>query len=392
MPPVGYQASAVKAIRASANAGLNGAAKLLWSRQRPLDAQRVCIYRIGNIGDTACAIPAMHAIRRAYPDANLTLLTSPGKTGSVGARELLDGVSWIDEIVVYDAEDIATSRGRLALIRDLRARQFDVWIELPAVATSLATQFRNLAVARAVGARWGFGWRYEPRIAAQAQSAAGDFPDEVDRLLALVQEAGFVGSGDDFPLELSDSTRRTVTGLLDHAGITAADLVIAFAPGAKLEPNRWPSERFIEVGKSLAARGCRIVILGGASEAPMCERIASAIGRNAASLAGKTTVRESCEVLARCAMLICNDSGVQHLAAAVGTPCVSLFTRREFPGMWWPHGPQHQVLMKNVECHTCFLDVCPHDNKCIKAIGVDEVIAAAGRVLTRLPNSKPQVA
>jgi ADP-heptose:LPS heptosyltransferase len=392
MPPAGYQASAVHAIRASADAGLNGAARLLWPRRRPLDAQRVCIYRIGNIGDTACAIPAMHAIRRAYPGAHLTLLTSPGKTGSVGARELLDGVSWIDEIVVYHAEDIATSHGRLELIRDLRARQFDVWIELPAVAASLVTQFRNLAVARAVGVRWGFGWRYEPRIAAQAQSQAGDFPDEVDRLLALVREAGFAGSGDDFPLELSDSTRETVTGLLDQAGVTAAELVIAFAPGAKLEPNRWPLERFIEVGKNLAARGCRIVVLGGASEAPMCERIASAIGRNAASLAGKTTVRESCEVLTRCAMLICNDSGVQHLAAAVGTPCVSLFTRREFPGMWWPHGPQHQVLMENVECHTCFLDVCPHDNKCIKAIGVDEVIAAAGPVLARLPSSKPQVA
>jgi len=392
MPPAGYQASAVHAIRASANAGLNGAARLLWPRRRPLDAQRVCIYRIGNIGDTACAIPAMHAIRRAYPGAHLTLLTSPGKTGSVGARELLDGVSWIDEIVVYHAEDIATSHGRLELIRDLRARQFDVWIELPAVAASLATQFRNLAVARAAGVQWGFGWRYEPRFAAQSQSQAGDFPDEVDRLLALVREAGFAGSGDDFLLELSDSTRETVTGLLDQAGVTPAELMIAFAPGAKLEPNRWPVERFIEVGKNLAARSCQIVVLGGASEAPMCERIASAIGRNAASLAGKTTVRESCEVLTRCAMLICNDSGVQHLAAAVGTPCVSLFTRREFPGMWWPHGPQHQVLMENVECHTCFLDVCPHDNKCIKAIGVDEVIAAAGRVLTRLPNSKPQVA
>ena len=90
--------------------------------------------------------------------------------------------------------------------------------------------------------------------------------------------------------------------------------MIAFAPGAKLEPNRWPVDRFIEVGKSLAARGYAIVVLGGASDAAMCERIAKAIGRNAASLAGKTTVRDSCEVLARCAMLVCNDSGVQHLA------------------------------------------------------------------------------
>jgi ADP-heptose:LPS heptosyltransferase len=392
MPLARQQALAARALRASANAILRGAARCAWPRRRPIDAMRVCIYRIGNIGDTACAIPAMHAIRRAYPAAHLTLVTSPGKAGSIGARELLDDVSWIDEIVVYHAEDIATARGRLELVRSLRARKFEVWIELPVVAAPLATLFRNLIVARSAGARWGFGWRYEPRFAAPSQTLFNDFPDEVDRLLEIVRTAGFAGEDTDFPLELTDSNARTVTDLLDQAGVAASDLMIAFAPGAKLEPNRWPVDRFIEVGNSLSTRGYRIVVLGGSSEVPMCDRIAKAVGRNAVSLAGKTSVRESCEVLARCAMLVCNDSGVQHLAAAVGTPCVSLFTRREFPGMWWPHGPQHEVLMKDVECHTCFLDACPYDNKCIKAIGVDEVIVAAGRVLARHPDAKPQVA
>ena len=388
------QALAARALRASANAILRCAARCAWPRRRPnpIDAKRVCIYRIGNIGDTACAILAMYAIRRAYRGAHLTIVTSPGKAGSVGARELLEGVSWIDEIIVYHAEDIATARGRLELVRNLRARRFDVWIELPVVAAPLATLFRNLMVARSAGVRWGFGWRYEPRFAAPAQTLANNFPDEVDRLLEIVRAAGFAGDDAEFPLELSESNRRTVNELLDDAGVASSDLMIAFAPGAKLEPNRWPVDRFIEVGSSLAARGYRIVVLGGSSDVPMCERIAKAIGRNAGSLAGKITIRDSCEVLARCAMLVCNDSGVQHLAAAVGTPCVSLFTRREFPGMWWPHGPQHEVLMKDVECHTCFLDACPYDNKCIKAIGVDEVIAAAARVLARHPDSKPQVA
>jgi lipopolysaccharide heptosyltransferase II len=392
MPLARQQALAARAIRSSANAILQGAARSAWPRRRPLEAERVCIYRIGNIGDTTCAIPAMHAIRRAYPAAHLTLVTSPGKAGSVGARELLDGVSWLDEIVVYHAEDIATARGRLELVRNLRARKFDVWIELPVVAAPLATLIRNLIVARSAGVRWGFGWHYEPRFAARSQTLFRDFPDEVDRLIAIVRAAGFASDDAEFPLELNDSNRRSVTALLDQAGIAGAEPMIAFAPGAKLEPNRWPVDRFIEVGESLAARGYAIVVLGGASEAAICERIAKSIGRNTASLAGKTTVRDSCEVLARCAILVCNDSGVQHLAAAVGTPCVSLFTRREFPGMWWPHGPQHEVLLKDVECHTCFLDSCPHDNKCIKAIGVDEVIAAVGRVLARQPSSKPQVA
>lgn len=392
MPLARQQALAAQALRASANATLNGAARCLWPRRRPLDAAHVCIYRIGNIGDTACAIPAMYAIRRAYPRAHLTLVTSPGKAGAVGARELFEDVSWLDEIVVYHSEDIATARGRLDLIRKLRAQNFDVWIELPVVAASLFTLFRNMLAARSAGARWGFGWRYEPRFAARAQSEFAVFPDEVKRLLEIVRAGGFAAFDGDFPLELNESNRRTVTELLDNAGLASAEVLVAFAPGAKLEPNRWPADRFIEVGQSLAARGCSIVVLGGVSDAPMCERIADAIGLNAASLAGKTTVRGSCEVLERCATLICNDSGVQHLASAVGTPCVSLFTRREFPGMWWPRGPQHQVLLKNVECHTCFLDACPFDNKCIKAIGVDEVIAAAQRVVARRPDSGTQVA
>jgi ADP-heptose:LPS heptosyltransferase len=392
MPLAKQQALAAQALRRSANAILNGAARCLWPRRRPQDAQRVCIYRIGNIGDTACAISAMYAIRRAYPRAHLTLLTSPGKAGAIGARELLEGVSWLDEIVVYNSEDIATARGRLDLIRNLRTRNFDVWIELPVVAASLLTQFRNMAVARSVGAQWGFGWRYEPRFAARAQTEFAEFPDEVDRLLEIIRAAGFAAHDSGFPLELSESNRQIVDELLHNAGVAAAEALVAFAPGAKLEPNRWPADRFIEVGKNLAARGCSVVVLGGASDAQMCGRIAKTVGPNAASLAGKITVRESCEVLARCAMLICNDSGVQHLASAVGTPCISLFTRREFPGMWWPHGRQNQVLMKNVECHTCFLDTCPFDNKCIKAIGIDEVIAAAEWVLARHRDSKTQVA
>jgi heptosyltransferase III len=125
------------------------------------------------------------------------------------------------------------------------------------------------------------------------------------------------------------------------------------------------------------------LVLGGDSDAPLCEQIARAVGRGAVSLAGKTTVRETCAVLARSTMLVCNDSGVQHLAAAVGTPCVSLFSRRAFLRTWWPHGAGHEVLWKEVDCHSCFLDICPYDNKCVNLISAFEVMGAADRVLDR---------
>lgn len=377
-------------MRAAANAVLIGAAKCLWPRSRPLAAKRVCIYRIGNIGDIACAMPAMRAIRRAYPDAHLTLVTSPGKAGAAGARELLASAGWIDELVVYHSEDIATARGRLTLLGEMRARNFDVWIELPVVAAPLAALFRNMLVARLAGARWGFGWRYQRlRLFASAQSEFLLFPDEVDRLLDIVVGCGLTARSEDTLFDLNQTDRDHAADVLESSDLSGEG-IIGFAPGAKAEPNCWPAERFIEVGRYLASSGFKIVVLGGAADAQLCGKIAASIGRGAASLAGKSTLGESCGILARCALLICNDSGVQHLAASVGTPCVSIFSRRDFLGQWWPHGDAHEVLWRAVPCHTCLLELCPYDNKCIKLIEVADAISAAERVLARASNRKSE--
>ena len=222
---------------------------------------------------------------------------------------------------------------------------------------------------------------------------SSSFPTRSQRLLAIVRAAGIESSGAEFPLALDESVVSNATRLLEQAGLDQAGrgAMVAFAPGAKAAPNRWPGERFIEVGRRLVARGERIVILGGAGDVAICDDIASAIGSGAANLAGKTTVRESCEILRRCATVVCNDSGVQHLAAAVGTRCVSIFSCRDFRGKWRPHGAAHVVLRGEVECHTCMLDVCPFDNRCIKLVSVAEVSAAADRILDAARDATPPV-
>ena len=109
------------AIKRLANAMLRALARCLWPRPRPQSAARVCIYRIGNIGDMVCALPAIHAIRRAYPAAHLTLLTSPGKSGAPWAGELLEALDWLDEVSVYHSDDVAGWRKLLRFTRSLRA-------------------------------------------------------------------------------------------------------------------------------------------------------------------------------------------------------------------------------------------------------------------------------
>ncbi len=361
--------------------------RMLWPGARPLAPARVAIYRIGNIGDTACAVPALAAIRRTFPAAHITLITSPGARGLPGASELLAGAGTTDDIVTYYADEVANVRGRLALIRAMRVRRFDLWIELPVVAATFTTLVRNMIAARLGGARHGLGWRHDGlRLFARAQSEQIDFPPETARLLAMLAALGLIpadrpgavaaAASPPSPLAIGAVDHAAAARLLAAHGLNARPLVI-LAPGAKAPPNRWPPDRFAAVGAELASRGYALAILGGTDDRALAEDVARAIGYAAASFAGRTTVLESCAMLTRAALLICNDSGVQHLAALVGTPSVSLFSCRDFRGKWFPSGAHHVVLRKEVDCHTCFLDRCPRGNLCINLIEPAEVLDRA---------------
>src|SRR5271157_331871 len=326
----------VTALYAVANGSLACLRYCLWPRRRPREARRVCVYRVGNVGDCVCAVPTLYAVRRAYPKAHLTLLTSPGKRGLPGAKELLDGVDWLDEIIVYYAEDVAGLRARLRFVRELRRRAFDVWFEVPQSLTHFTTCVRNMIAARAAGPRWAYGWRLSTiKFAARTQSEFREAPNEVESLMQIVEGAGLQRVDPAFPLPIAEEHRRKVDQLLGTAERAGPPLV-AIGPGAKRSTNRWPIERFAEVARHAARRGFRIVVLGGAGELESCARIAEAAGSGAVNLAGRTSLPESCEVLRRCTLAICNDSGVQHLAAAVGKPSISLFSSWQIRGKFRP--------------------------------------------------------
>lgn len=338
---------------------------------------RVCVFRIGNVGDIACALPALRAVRLAYPNARLTLLSSPGLKGMPSAADVLAGATWVDEIRLYHAEDIDTLAKRMALLRELRARHFDVWIDLPNDLTPIARQLRDMAFARLAGAKWARGWRINTiRWAAQAQSEHLRFPNEVDRLLGIVRDAGFALQDVEFEFPRPHETTLRVDDLLRSAGLSS-DRLVAIAPGAKRSTNRWLPERFAAVGRLLVARGYAVVLIGEKPEADLCRKLAADIGGRSHSFAGDLTIGESSEVLRRCELAVCLDSGAQHLACAVGTACLSLFSFWQMRGKWHPYGNGNVVLQKWVQCHTCMQEECPNGNRCMKAIETDDVVNCA---------------
>lgn len=325
----------------------------------------------------------MYAVRRAYPNAHLTLMTSPGQKGLPGAWELLAEATWIDEVIVYYPVDLHTPQSWIKLIRNLRNQHYDICLELPSNLTRVRSAVRNMFIAFLTGVKWAYGWRISTiRWLAQTQSEQIEFPNEVDRLLAILHSIGIDTTGSTFPLPIGAAHQKGIDNLLEAKGILKQRL-IAIAPGAKRTTNIWPADRFSAVGQAFIRRGFQVIVLGGQSDRTLCQQVADGIGSGGHNLAGQTSLLDSCELLKRCRLVIANDSGVQHLATSVNTPCISLFSYRDIKGKWRPYGPQNVVLQKWVECHTCFLPTCPYENRCIKLIDTLEVIAAAEELLGR---------
>lgn len=370
------QAQIITILYGAANYFLEIIRKILWIRKRPIQASRICVYKIGNIGDIVCTIPSMYKIRQAYPNSHLTLLTSPGKRGMPGAKELLAGADWLDEIIVYYPDEIDNTTKGIKWLSDLRKKKIDIWIELPNDLATMQSSIRNLFLARLAGAKWGYGWRINTiKWAAKAQSEYLSFANEVERNLSILSEAGIDGGPVVFPLPIKNVHRNFVDYLFEENGIKGKSL-IALAPGAKRSTNLWPAERFAEIGDYLIGNGFEVLLLGGRNDEILCESIIGRMDHGGINLAGKSSLLETTEILKRCHLLVCNDSGVQHLASAVGTPCISIFSYWQLKGKWRPYGDQNTILQKWVECNTCYLETCPHDNECIKLIQVNEVIDA----------------
>jgi heptosyltransferase-2 len=179
-------------------------------------------------------------------------------------------------------------------------------------------------------------------------------------------------------LETTGVEDAQVYGLLAAAAATAADVIIGINPGATYgSAKRWYPDRFAAVADELAGRwGAKIVITGSRDEAAIAEEIAVLLKNPHVNLAGKTTVRELMAVIKRCSIFITNDSGPMHIAAAFGVPVVAVFGSTDNTTTY-PLSAGAVVVRKQVDCAPCMKRVCPTDHRCMQAVGVADVIAAA---------------
>jgi ADP-heptose:LPS heptosyltransferase len=327
-------------------------------------SRHVLVARLDNEGDVLLAGPAIRAV--AAGAARVTLLCGPRGTQ---AAALLPGV---DDVIVRRAEWIdphpePVERTSIdAFVDDLAARGFDEAIVLGSFHQSplpLALLLRMAAV---------------PRIAATSVDYPGSLLDvrhrisddvhEVERSLSLVGTLGYaLPGGDDGALRV----RRP-------GGAPAGDGYVVVHPGASVPARAWAPERNAALVRMLAALGRRVVVTGGPGERDLTARVADADG---VDLGGATDFAGLADVLANADCVVVGNTGPAHLAAAVGTPVVSLFAPTVPPVRWRPWRVAHELLFVDVPCAGCRARECPvPGHPCLGGVSVDEVAAAVGRL------------
>lgn len=339
-----------------------------------LAPRRIVVFRALQLGDMLCSVPALRALRAACPRAHIALAGLPWATDFVARYSML-----FDEHIIFPGahgfpEQDEDQRDLPAFLDAMQTRRFDLAIQFHGsggVANTLVDSFGARALA-------GFTQPGE----APPPGCYLPWPDtlpEPQRYLALMHALGARGGAlrDDalwFPLH--DADRTACADLMSHFGLEPERLVLVH-PGAQLPSRRWPAERFAAVADALAFDGWQIAVTGTAQERELTASVLGAMSQTAHHLAGETTLGALAALVGQARLVVCNDTGISHVAAAMRTPSVVIAsgsdTRR-----WAPlDRARHRVLADWPECRPCSFHTCPYGHPCALNVSAEQVAAVA---------------
>jgi heptosyltransferase-2 len=330
------------------------------------------------VGDAVMAIPALQAIRRTQPDAEMEILARPA------VADTYQGQPFANRILPFENSGRhAGMAGRRALLAELRAERFDSALLLQNAFEAAWLAWRARIPVRVGYARDGRSVFLTRSIPVPKE---GEIPrHESQYYLELLRRAGWIEksiyrAGDIPAVELivESSARDTAEAALRNAGATNGAWRCAIAPGASYGAAKcWPAERFAALADRLITDcGAEVILFGTPREKEIADRICSRMRARAISMVGRTTTRELPAMMAACSVFIGNDSGAMHVAAAVGLPVIGIFGSTD-PSGTAPLTSQFTLIQEHVSCSPCFLRKCPVDHRCMMRIEVDTVFRAA---------------
>jgi len=320
------------------------------------------------VGDAVMATPALAVIRTSFPGARITVAANPL------VAELFDFHPDCDQVLRFDKHLAHHGFGGFRrFCQVLRKERFDL-------AIFLQNAFEAAFMAVLAGIPRRAGYRTDGRgILLTHGVAAVDKKHgmhHVDYYLHMLRQLGMSGGSGSLRLALAPAEKAWATERLGPGDWVAVN------PGASYgSAKRWFPERFAAVADGLADEfGIKVVLTGGPGESEIGRDIEQSMKVAPLNLIGSTSVRELMAILAHCRLVVTNDSGPMHVAAAFATPIVAVFGPTDHTTTS-PASDNCRIVRQSVDCAPCMLRECPTDHRCMERISADAVLDAARSLL-----------
>jgi heptosyltransferase-2 len=336
--------------------------------------QKILIKEVNWVGDTILTMPAIAALRVAFPHAALTVLARPW------VAPLLKGNPAVDSLWEYDERQSWQAYWRA--IMKIRTGRFDLGVVFP-------NSFSSAFLLFAGRVRQRFGYRTDGRgLLLTHRVPVTDAIlkiHQVEYYLNIIRDIADVDHAERaLVLVVNDDERAEIRRILEQEGIASEKPLIIINPGAYYgSAKRWHPERFAAVADHIAARyGATLIITGSSVDRIAAEAVRSAAACAVHNFAGKLSLRQFCALTERSSLFVTNDSGAMHVAAALGVPIVAIFGSTD-----WittpPYSDRALIVRKDVECAPCLLRDCPTDHRCMNQITVEDVVKAVDAQIER---------
>ncbi len=341
-----------------------------------LKFDRILIVKPSSLGDIIHALPVLNGLRHRYPTARISWLVNRQYA------PLLEKHPQLDEVIPFDRQKFNSVLGAAVMTfqlggfaKAIRSRKFDLAIDLQGLFRSGLMTWISRAPVR-LGfhpAREGAGIFYTHRIPFDSSRHA------VERNYAVAKILGFENVPVEFKIPVHPESEQSVRQKLLAGGLPPTDPFVLVWPGSRWETKNYLPDRYAElIDRWQQETNVRVVLGGSPSERELCRRIAQSCRAQPIDLAGHTDLLEMVALVAKSALVVCNDSAPAHLAAALRQPLVAIYGPTD-PNRTGPYGSKGKTLIADLPCAPCFfrkLNQCSHDHDCMNRITVDQILQA----------------
>jgi ADP-heptose:LPS heptosyltransferase len=346
------------------------------SRLGDLAPRRLFVLRALQLGDMLCAVPALRALRAALPAARITLCGLPW-------ARLFVARFWkyIDDFVEFPGypglpEQPIDARRVVEFLGRMQSEPIDLAIQLHGSGAFVNSLLMLCAPRQAAGF-------YVPGEYCPDPRWFMPYPEqgtEIERLVRLTEFLGAPAESLDLEFPLIAKDWQDLASIRDARHLKAGEYV-CIHPGGRWLSRRWQTEKFAALSDHVATTGCQVVITGTAAEQDLAAAVASAMTAPAINLAGQTSLGAAAALVSGARLVVTNDTGMSHIAAALRVPSVVVVLGSD-PNRWSPLDRlRHFPVMADVDCRPCGHFECPIGFPCAVKLDVEPVLAQCNRLL-----------